>query len=341
MQKPLIFRIGTDAVRFYSDGSLDALGKLYKGRRLILITDQNIYRLHRAAFRAWDTIVLRSGEEYKVQATIDSLVERLTRMEADRQTILVGVGGGVITDLVGFLASIYMRGVSFGFIPTTLLSMVDASIGGKNGVDVGQFKNLVGTIRQPDFILHDYRFITTLPVKEWSNGFAEIIKHAAIADATMFRKLLRSDLETYRSDLRSLRQLILRNVRYKFRVVGKDPFEKGDRKHLNFGHTLGHALEIQYELSHGQAISLGMVFAGHLSEEKLGFDDIQSLRMVLTQYGLPIYARFSATKIMRSLRLDKKRGGDNVDYILLKRIGQSIRTPLPFSEIERHLKRLL
>jgi 3-dehydroquinate synthase len=233
-----------------------------------------------------------------------------------------------------------MRGISFGYVPTSLLSMVDASIGGKNGIDVGSFKNLIGTIRQPDFILHDYRFLSTLPEREWSNGFAEIIKHAAIGDPVLFKELHRYTLARYRSDTKVLQALIIRNVRYKFRVVRNDPFEKGDRKHLNFGHTLGHALEIQYDLSHGEAISLGMVFAAKLSEKKFAFRQSNLLCEVLTKYGLPLSARFSVDKIMRSLRLDKKRRGDKLDYILLKCIGQSVRHPLRITEIEQHLRKL-
>ncbi len=338
MQKPRKFRIGEDVVRFYYDGSLGSLPACMPGRRMILITDQHVYRLHRNDFRAWDTIVLRAGEQYKISATIESLVERLIALQADRQTVLVAVGGGVISDLVGYLAAIYMRGLSFGIVPTTLLSMVDASIGGKNGVDVGRYKNMLGTTRQPDFILHDYRLLRTLPEREWSNGFAEVIKHACIADSTLFRQLLQRDLGFYRGNPTALRRLISRNVQLKFGVVQKDPFEKGYRKLLNFGHTLGHALEIQYELSHGEAISLGMIFAAHLSERAYNFGEIESLRNVLTRYGLPQYARFSVDKVMRSLRMDKKRGDASVDYILLKRIGSAVRSPLSFTFIEKQLR---
>lgn len=338
MQKPRTFRIGEDAIRFYSDASLAYLPACMPGRRMILITDQNVYRRHRTAFRPWDTIVLRAGEAYKLSATIESLVERLIALEADRQTVLVAVGGGVISDLVGYVSSIYMRGLSFGIVPTTLLSMVDASIGGKNGVDVGRFKNLLGTIRQPAFILHDYQLLSSLPDPEWSNGFAEVIKHACIGDRILFRQLLRHDIAYYRSNAKALHQLVLRNVRFKFGIVQKDPYEKGDRKHLNFGHTLGHALEIQYELSHGEAISLGMMFAAHLSERACGFGETNSLRQVLDQYGLPLYARFRVDKVMRSLRMDKKRAADSVDYILLQRIGRSVRCPLSFTVIEKQLR---
>src|SRR4029453_11405680 len=145
----------------------------------------------------WSTIILQPGEEYKVQETVNTIVQQLIEIEADRKFTLVGVGGGVITDLTGYAASVYMRGIKFGFVPTSLLAMVDASIGGKNGIDVGVYKNLVGTIRQPSFILYDPVFLNTLPQSEWINGFAEIIKHACIKDAAMFKELQTNSLKKY------------------------------------------------------------------------------------------------------------------------------------------------
>ena len=144
-------QFSTGATDCYFNASFEQLSKLTDPGSTVVVTDQQVYRHHRALFAKWNTIVLRSGEEYKVQATVDALIEQLISLKADRSTTLVGVGGGVITDLVGYTAAVYMRGIRFGFVPTTLLAMVDASIGGKNGVDVGVYKNLVGTIRQPSF----------------------------------------------------------------------------------------------------------------------------------------------------------------------------------------------
>lgn len=338
MARPHTFHIGQQRTLFFPNGSLSDLSSILPGRRLILITDQHVYRKHRNAFSDFDTIVLRAGEQYKVQATIDSLVERLIRMEADRKAVLVGVGGGVVTDLVGYLAAIYLRGVDVGFVPTTLLAMVDASIGGKNGVDVGAFKNLVGTTRQPLFLLHDLSLLSTLPTHEWSNGFAEIIKHAAIGDEAMFRELLKSDLKVYRNDPVKLRRLIARNVRYKFSVVQQDVSENGERKKLNFGHTLGHALEMQYELSHGEAISLGMMFAAHLSEKMNAFTGLSSLGALLIKYGLPVEAGFSAVKVLQSLKMDKKRVRHSIDFVLLKQIGKAEVCAIPIVDLQRFLK---
>src|SRR5690349_18982535 len=191
------FRFSTSSVNYFFQAGMAHLKSIVDQKNTIILTDENVFEGHTKKFKNWNTIVLKPGEEFKVQETVDSVIEQLIDMGADRQTTLVGVGGGVITDLSGYVASIYMRGINFGFIPTTLLSLVDASIGGKNGIDVGVYKNMVGAIRQPSFILQDLQFLNTLPRQEWQNGFAEIIKHACIKDASMFRNLELNDLEHY------------------------------------------------------------------------------------------------------------------------------------------------
>ena len=175
--------------------------------------------------------------------------------------MLVGIGGGVITDLTGYVAAIYMRGLSFGFVPTSILAMVDAAIGGKNGIDVGVYKNIIGTIRQPQFLLYDYSLLKSLPQSEWVNGFAEIVKHACIKDARLFNTLRQNSIRSYQRNSKELGALIKKNVHIKASVVQADEFEKGERRLLNFGHTLGHAIENIYKMPHGHAISIGMVAA--------------------------------------------------------------------------------
>jgi 3-dehydroquinate synthase len=184
------------------------------------------------------------GKPNKIQSTVDHIIEQLIELGADRKTTLLGVGGGVITDITGYVAGIFMRGVKCAFIPTTVLAMVDAAIGGKNGVDVGNYKNMVGLIRQPQFILYDFSFLKTLPKEEWVNGFAEIIKHAAIKDAIMFAELESQNLNYYRKDSAAMASLIKRNALLKTKVVISDETEQGDRKLLNFGHTFGTQLKI-------------------------------------------------------------------------------------------------
>jgi 3-dehydroquinate synthase len=261
-------------------------------------------------------------------------------MEADRKTTLVGVGGGVVTDLTGYIASVYMRGIKFGFIPTTVLGMVDASIGGKNGIDVGVYKNLVGIIRQPSFILHDMVFLNSLPQAEWENGFAEIIKHACIKDAAMFSDLENNSLKHYQSRQISICELVQRNAVIKAGVVKRDEFEKSERRLLNFGHTLGHALENQYELSHGQAISIGMTYACHISEQLAGFKQTEKVVNVLEKYNLPTYATFNKQKVFDVLKMDKKRERKEMNYVLLEKIGKGVIKSISLNQLEKIIEKL-
>jgi 3-dehydroquinate synthase len=331
------FRFNTASVDYFFAGGFSKLKEIVDPKRTVLITDENIYGHHSTKFKNWDTIVLKPGEQYKVQATVDAIIEQLIEMGADRSTILVGVGGGVITDLTGYVASIYMRGITFGFVPTTLLALVDASIGGKNGIDVGIYKNMVGTIRQPSFILHDLVFLNSLPEIEWRSGFAEIIKHASIKDATMFRQLEENNITSFQKKKTLISDLVQRNALIKTKVVLLDEFEGGDRKLLNFGHTLGHALENQYELTHGEAISIGMAYAANLSQELTGFKHADRVVSLLEKYELPTAAMFNKDKVIAVLGKDKKKVKDSIQFILLEKIGKAVIQPISIDQIYQTL----
>jgi 3-dehydroquinate synthase len=328
-----IFRFSSSSTEIHFASGISHLKKVTDPKATVLITDENVYNAHTKRFKGWNTIVLKAGEEFKIQATVDTIIETLIEMEADRKTTLVGIGGGVITDLTGYIASVYMRGLRFGFIPTSILGLVDASIGGKNGIDVGLYKNMVGIIRQPAFILHDMVFLNSLPQPEWENGFAEIIKHACIKDAAMFTALENNSLQLYRSKQTAICELIQRNALIKTKVVQKDEFEKGDRRLLNFGHTLGHALETQYELLHGQAISIGMTYACHISEQLCGFKQTEKVISVLEKYNLPTYATFDKQKVFDVLKMDKKRERKEMNYVLLEKIGKGVVKQITLSKL--------
>ena len=229
-----------------------------------------------------------------------------------------------------------MRGLKFGFVPTTILSMVDAAIGGKNGVDVGVYKNLVGLIKQPQFLVFDYSFLDALPQDQWVNGFAEIIKHACIKDASLFTYLESESLESFQSDKKKLADLVERNVNIKTAVVVNDEFEKGDRMLLNFGHTLGHAIENIYELPHGHAVSIGMIAASTISAAINNFSPGERQRIIdlVTKYHLPVTIAFDRDKILQMLKRDKKRSSNDICFILLNKIGDAIARPISIKQLE-------
>jgi 3-dehydroquinate synthase len=337
---PERYTFSKKTVDYYFSASVKKLGQLADKKNAVVITDDNVFAAHKEKLKGWNVISLKPGEEYKIQATVDAVIDTLIEMKADRKTMLVGMGGGVITDLTGYIASIYMRGLDFGFVPTSLLAMVDASIGGKNGIDVGEYKNMVGVIRQPSFLLYDTFLLKTLPHHHWSDGFAEIIKHACIKDAAAFKILQGTDIPSLQKDEKLLASIIKRNALLKTKVVQRDEFEKGDRKLLNFGHTLGHAIETQYELSHGQAVSLGMVYACKISEQVLGFTGTEKVVDLLTQYDLPVAATFNMDKVLNILRMDKKRVSTHMNYILLDKIGKGVVYPIELKKLEQTLKKL-
>jgi 3-dehydroquinate synthase len=336
MQKKRV-HFSNSAVDYYFGGGIARLADIVDRKSAILVTDENVFAHHDKRFKNWKTIVLKAGEAHKNQDTANLVVEKLIELQADRKSTLVGIGGGVITDLTGYVASVYMRGIQFGFLPTSLLSLVDASIGGKNGIDVGVYKNMVGVIRQPGFILHDLVFLNSLPDHEWRNGFAEIIKHAAIRDAAMFRELEKNGTAVYRKKKTLLCELIQRNVMLKTKVVQHDEFEQGDRKLLNFGHTLGHALETQYGLSHGEAISIGMNYAAGISKIMTGFKDQERLRALLDRYGLPTEMKFDRDKVIGVLKMDKKKIKNSINFILLQKIGKAVIREISIDQLYENL----
>jgi 3-dehydroquinate synthase len=331
-------KFSNSTVSFVIDGSFAAIDKMVDKTQAIYITDENVYALHQKKFKGKKTIVIPAGEEHKQQATVDFIMEALLNFGATRQAVLIGVGGGVVTDMVGYVAGIYMRGVAVGFVPTTILAMVDASIGGKNGIDVGLYKNMVGLIRQPQFLVYDLDFLKSLPKHQWENGFAEIIKHAAIKDAMMMKELSINDLTYYQKNKKALASLILRNVQIKVKVVQKDEFEKADRKLLNFGHTIGHAIENQHVLLHGHAISIGMVYAAKISQVLTGFSETNILVETLKKYGLPTAMHFDIQEAMQIMQKDKKKASAGMQYVVLQKMGKAVCETIPMKSLEKLIK---
>ena len=323
MQYSVSFPGGT--VRYLFNTAFQLVSEQVEPSSCIIITDEHVAVLHGKAFEGFKAvIVLPAGEDAKNFANTLQAVQQLLAHEAHRKTFIMGVGGGMVTDITGFIASIYMRGVQFSYVPTTLLGMVDASIGGKNGINLGLQKNLLGTINQPEFILFDHHFLQTLPVEEWSNGFAEVIKYACLFDEELFNDLSQNSPEYYQKNMAATAALVARCADWKNKTVLADEREQGIRKLLNFGHTAGHAFETVCKIPHGQAVGLGMLVACRLSEAHgLATATTEKLTTLLQQYHLPVTIEADADQLMQVLAMDKKRSDEGVDYILLEAVGKA------------------
>lgn len=293
-------------------------------QRIILLVDSSVYALYPLYFENYEVIVVPAGEDSKSLNLVSELIEQLLERGLDRSGYLIGVGGGVVCDLTGFVASIYMRGVKFAFVPTTLLAQVDASIGGKNGVNFGALKNMIGTINQPEFILIDLIFLETLPQEEFVSGMAEVVKHACIRSLSYF-DFLESKVDAILSrDKEVMTELVKHSVEIKTAVVLSDERELGLRKILNYGHTFGHAIEKKYQIPHGFAVSLGIVVVNRIAvlAHHLDADAARRVLVLLSRFELPTdISTLSMAHLEIFYTRDKKRTGDALDLILLSRIG--------------------
>jgi 3-dehydroquinate synthase len=299
---------------------------------VLYLIDENVLRIHQNLFKDhFKVISIVSGEKAKSFESINKIIEKVIALGGNKNTCIIGVGGGVTCDVAGFIASIFMRGVRFGFIPTTLLAITDASLGGKNGVNFNNVKNVLGVINEPDFVFIDYSFLKTLPSLEFVNGFAEIIKHACISSQKLFVDL-EKNIDDYLQIIKSpenanfnkLNSLICDSIKIKLDIVCVDRNEGSLRKNLNYGHTFGHAIESKFNLSHGFAISLGMIFSNKISN-KLGYianTELLRISNLLASYSLPVDTfNYDKTDLMLLVQKDKKSSGQTIDFIMLKEIG--------------------
>ena len=302
----------------------------------IIITDINVRDLWGAKFPKGPVITIGTGEGIKSSDTVDYIFEQLIALEADRSTFIVGIGGGIVCDIAGFVASTYMRGVRFGFVSTTLLSQVDASVGGKNGINFRGYKNLVGVFNQPEFVICDVNVLNTLPREELYCGFAETIKHGAIADENLFDYIDDHCRQALALDLSVIEKLVYDSVIIKSRIVNQDAREKGTRRKLNFGHTFGHAIEKTLRVRHGEAVSAGMVLASELSVKRGHLQASHAGRIcgLLKKYGLPVQLPYDDDEVLEAIRMDKKRVGDCIGFVLLRDIGQAFVDDVPMQELE-------
>ncbi|MFK7899987.1 MAG: 3-dehydroquinate synthase [Cyclobacteriaceae bacterium] len=307
---------------------------------IIVLVDENTYEhclpIISHLIKGSYVVKIKSGEENKTLATCEIIWQHMTDSQLDRKALMINLGGGVIGDMGGFCAASYKRGIDFIQIPTTLLSQVDASVGGKLGIDFHSFKNHIGFFKEPNAVLIDTVFLDTLEVKEVRSGYAEIIKHCLISDADEWQKIKATPYEAM-----NWNELVPHSIDIKAQVVEEDPLEKGWRKVLNFGHTIGHGIESHYlttpnRLLHGEAIAVGMITEAYLSHTK-GYISETDLKEVTT-YILSVYGKVElkenlAELILPTILQDKKNENKEIKCTLLEKVGKGI-VNIPINEKE-------
>ena len=311
------------------------IAKNHKAGRHIVITDSNVGKLHgqglldalKGVGLNIDLIEFPAGEASKNINMVVDIAGKLLELGADRDSLLIAFGGGVVGDMVGFIASVFMRSIPYIQIPTTLLAQVDSSIGGKTAIDLSYGKNLLGTFYQPQAVFTDLSYLMTLPEKEFNNGLAEIIKYGIIDDEKMFRLLEDNMEQVQRKDPALLLKIVENCCRIKKSIVEIDEKEQGLRRILNYGHTLGHALEAQsnFTISHGEGVALGIIAAARISEN-VGYLDSgyrERIENLIQKSGLPcrIPQDLATGGIISRLKMDKKKKGNIIHFVLLKKIG--------------------
>lgn len=313
---------------------------LPKDKKIIVITDKNVYDYYRSYIDRYPSIVIGLGEENKTLRTLEKIYSELIAMGADRESFILGFGGGIVTDIAGFAASTYMRGLRFGFVATTLLAQVDASVGGKNGVNCDGYKNMVGTFNQPEFVLCDLSVLNTLPEREFRGGLAEIIKSGLIRNAALFELFENNTFDDFRSDETLLQKAITHAVKVKKTIVDADEKEQGERKLLNLGHTFAHAIEKSTRrFQHGEAVAIGLLMIAGLSVRMglLSPDTAERIKNVLKRMDLPTDSGIPIETLFDALKSDKKKEGGSVSLILLKGIGDCEIRKMTFDELKTWL----
>jgi 3-dehydroquinate synthase len=322
-------------------GLLPRLGvecaQLKLGQRCAVITDSNVGRhFAQAALKSLSAsgfqpvlITVPAGEKSKRIAMVEKCYDQLAAHRLERKSFIVALGGGVVGDLAGFVAATYLRGIPFVQVPTTLLAQVDSSVGGKTGVNLKAGKNLVGAFYQPQLVLCDLDALKTLPKREYISGLAEVIKYGVIYDAVLFAQLERNLPKLLQREAATLAAVIARCCEIKADVVGQDETESGLRAILNFGHTIGHAIENSSgygKFLHGEAIAIGQVAAARLSQKILGLPsgDVARIEKLFARAGLPVKIKLSLVqrkKLFAAMKLDKKVSGGEIKFVLARKIG--------------------
>jgi 3-dehydroquinate synthase len=333
-------------------GSLDGLGRGLEPARRVIVTDPEIRRLYGPRFPSWPVVEVERGEAAKGLSSVERLYSAFLDFGLDRGATVVAIGGGSVSDLAGFAAATWLRGVDFGIVPTTLLSMADASVGGKNGVDFHGFKNLVGTIARPRFVLFDVSLLSSLPAADFASGMAEVVKHGVLEGEEHFSYIENCRPPHSGIDRVRLEGIVERSVRFKSAITLRDERESGERRMLNLGHTIGHAVEAVTGLAHGFCVSCGLAAAFRLAVTRYGGDPRAEARVLalLEAWGLPTSlgqaaALAAATgrsqpdgrafreMVASALPADKKRRGSDLHFVLPLHIGEARMLPLPLGAL--------
>lgn len=303
----------------------ELLPRLLPAGRVVVVSDAAIDRLHPSLVAPYEKILIGQGETIKTLRTVEQIHRRLIELGADRRTFVLGVGGGIVTDVTGFAAATYMRGVPFGFVSTTLLGQIDASVGGKNGVNVGGYKNMAGTFTQPRFVVCDPALLATLPPREFRAGLAEAVKAAVIGDRALFERLEAASFEALRSDGALLAEVIGAGIRVKTRIVSRDEREAGERRLLNLGHTLAHAIEkCSQAMNHGEAVAVGLRLMTEASVRLGLLPSEEAARIVglLERLGFVLTPPVPLARLLREVGKDKKSEGTSLHAVLPLGIGR-------------------
>ena len=309
---------------------------------VFIITDSQVYRHCGSLFPSFAVFEIQPGEASKSFECALAIYSWLIENEATRHSFVLGIGGGVVSDIAGFVASTYMRGVNFGFVSTTLLSQVDASVGGKNGLNYGNVKNIIGVFRQPKFVICDSQLLLSLDKQDYIAGLAEVVKHAIISDYEMFEFLENQFLEVLKRSVFAINYMVERSVILKSKIVQEDELENNIRKKLNLGHTWGHAVEICLGLRHGESVSIGLVFAAQfsLSRSLITQKEYDRIIGLLEKLGLPTILTGNFNEILSVVQNDKKRVGDSIDFVLIRSIGSVEVDRIPLNQLHKFVATL-
>ena len=315
----------------------ELLPALLPKKRVVVVSDTNIDRHYHSLIEPYDHVLIGLGESSKTLKTLDIIYRRFIELGVDRSCFVLAIGGGIVTDVAGFAASTFMRGLEFGFISTSLLGQVDASVGGKNGVNVEGYKNMVGTFTQPKFVICDVDLLRTLSPREFRTGLAEIIKAAVIADAELFEMLEQTDFSTLQRDTERLSEMVYRAVKVKADIVERDERESGDRRLLNLGHTLAHAIEkSSTKMNHGEAVAVGLALIAEVatSRDMLAVADKERIVALLLRAGFMLDAPVEIRTLLKAVAKDKKAEGSDIHIVFPLGVGRCTVEKMPVEEFK-------